>query len=122
MNSAPLGLVDVFLAGMIFSYISIHAIYILALIPIPFQKTQSFEERWREVKKHAQLLRSKYSNAQLRKTQSLLILLLLGGLLLANLIFQILPKHLAVNTLVVIIPQIIPKQFTISYAKTEKIA
>jgi len=77
MSSALLGLVDVFLAGMIFSYISIHAIYILALIPIPFQKTQSFEERWREVKKHAQLLRSKYSNEQLRKILNCLIVCLM---------------------------------------------
>jgi len=114
ISAARFGSVNVLLTGMVFSYIVIHIFYILALIPIPYYKEQSFEERWREVKKHANLIIEKYSHQQLRKDEALLIVLILGGLLAANLLFQLIPDHLVINSLIVIVPQLISKRFSVA--------
>lgn len=91
---------------MVSAYIVINATYILALIPIPWYRKQDFTERWSEVKAHAKILIEKYSDHQLEPRESLLIILILGGLLFTNFFLKIIPDHLAVNTLIVIVPQI----------------
>ena len=111
VSAARLGFLDVLLSGMVFSYIAIHAIYILALIPVPYYEDQSFKNRWKEVKEHAIMLIRRYSPDQLRRGEALLIVLVLGGPLLGNLLLKLLPDHLAANTLIVIVPQIIAGRF-----------
>ena len=112
IGAAKLGFMNALLTGMVFSYIVIHMFYILALIPIPYYKEQSFSQRWREVKKHAKLIIEKYSHQQLRQEEALLIVLILGGLLAANLFFQLIPDHLVINFLIVIVPQFISERFS----------
>ena len=114
ISAARFGSVNVMLTGMVFSYIVMHIFYILALIPIPYYKEQSFEERWREVKKHAKMIIEKYSHQQLRQEEALLIVLILGGLLAANLLFQLIPDHMVINFLIVIVPQLISKRFSLA--------
>lgn len=121
ISAARLGFVDVLLTGMVFSYIAIHAVYILALIPIPYNDEQSFSERWREVKKHAKVLIEKYSHQQLREEEALLIVLILGGLLAANLLLQLIPDHLVINTLIVIVPQLISKRFSVAVQRSDEL-
>jgi hypothetical protein len=107
-----LGFMNALLTGMVFSYIVIHMFYILALIPIPYYRAQSFRQRWSEVKKHAKLIIEKYSHQQLRQEEALLIVLILGGLLAANLLFQLITDHLVINFLIVIVPQLISERFS----------
>jgi hypothetical protein len=114
LSTSRLGFVDVLLTGMVFSYIVIHAIYIVALIPYPYDKEKSFRERWREVKEHARMLIEKYSHQQLRQEEALLIVLVLGGLLL-------IPDHLAINTLIVIVPQLISKRFSVAVQRSDEL-
>ncbi|NNG06593.1 MAG: hypothetical protein HKM90_02575 [Desulfobacteraceae bacterium] len=121
IRAARLGFVDVLLTGMVFSYIVIHAFYILALIPVPYHREQSFGERWREVKKHAKVLIEKYSHQQLRQEEALLIVLILGGLLFANLLLQLIPDHLAINSLIVIVPQLISKRFSVAVQRSDEL-
>jgi hypothetical protein len=121
ISAARLGFVDVLLTGMVFSYIAIHVIYILALIPIPYHREQSIGERWREVKKHAKVLIEKYSHQQLRQEEALLIMLILGGLLAANLLLQLIPDHLAINSLIVIVPQLISKRFSVAAHRSSEL-
>lgn len=120
ISATRLGFVDALLTGMVFSYIVIHAFYILALIPIPYSKEQSFRERWREVKNHAKVLIEKYSHQQLRQEEALLIVLILGGLLAANLLLQLIPDHLAINSLIVIVPQLISKRFSVAAQRSDE--
>lgn len=106
LGPSPLGFLDVLLTGMVSAYIVINATYILALVPIPWHRRQDFTERWREVRVHAKILIQKYSDHQLEPRESLLIILILGGLLFTNSFLKLIPDHLAVNTLIVIVPQI----------------
>lgn len=112
MSTGRLGFLDVFLIGMVFCYIATHAIYILILIPIPYDSDRSFKSRWKEVKAHAKVLIEKYSYDQLKQEEALLIMLILGGLLAANLFLELVPDHLAINTLIVIVPQILSRRFS----------
>jgi hypothetical protein len=121
ISASRLGFVDVLLTGMVFSYIVMHAIYILALIPYPYDKEMSFGERWREVKEHARVLIEKYSHQQLRQQEALLIILILGGLLAANLFLQLIPDHLAINSLIVIIPQLISRRFSVTAQRSNEL-
>jgi hypothetical protein len=120
ISASQLGFVDVLLTGMVFSYIVIHAIYILALIPYPYDKEMTFKERWREVKEHARVLINKYSHQQLRQEEALLIILILGGLLAANLSLQLIPDHLAINSLIVIVPQFISRRFSVAAQRSDE--
>jgi len=121
VSASQLGFVDVLLTGMVFSFIVIHAIYILALIPYPYDNEMSFRERWREVKKHARLLIKKYSHQQLKQEEALLIFLILGGLLAANLFLQLIPDHLAINSLIVIVPQLISRRFSVPAQRSDQL-
>jgi hypothetical protein len=120
ISASRLGFVDVLMTGMVFSYIVIHAIYIMALIPIPWYRNQPLEERWREVRKHARMLIAKYSHQQLRQEEALLIILILGGLLVANLFLELIPDHLAINTLIVIVPQFISRRFSVAAQRSDE--
>ncbi|MGD9075941.1 MAG: hypothetical protein PVJ69_12080 [Desulfobacteraceae bacterium] len=119
LSASRLGFVDVLLTGMVFSYIVIHAIYILALIPYPYDRDKSFGERWREVKAHARVLIDKYSHQQLRQDEALLIIVILGGLLFANLLLELIPDHLAINCLIVIVPQLISRRFSVAVQRSD---
>ncbi len=121
ISASRLGFLDVLLTGMVFSYIVTHAIYILALIPYPYDKEMTFEERWREVKEHARVLINKYSHQQLRQEEALLIVLILGGLLAANLFLQLIPDHLAINSLIVIVPQFISRRFSVAAQRSDEL-
>ncbi len=47
-------------------------------------------------------------------------MLILGGLLAANLFSKLVPDHLAINTLIVIVPQIISRRFSAVSEKAEE--
>ncbi len=111
LGPSPTGLMDVLLTGMLFSYIATNAIFVVVLIPYPWSEDQAFEERWEEVKDHAKTLIKKFSHDQLKPKESSLIILVLGGLLMLNLCLELIPDHLAINTLIVIVPQIISRRF-----------
>jgi hypothetical protein len=121
ISASRLGFLDVLLTGMVFSYIVTHAIYILALIPYPYDKEMTFKERWREVKEHARVLINKYSHQQLRQEEALLIVLILGGLLATNLFLQLIPDHLAINSLIVIVPQFISRRFSVAAQRSDEL-
>jgi hypothetical protein len=121
LSAARLGFLDVLLTGMVFSYMAINVIYVLALIPIPYHRGQSFGERWREVRRHARVLIEKYSHQQLRQEEALLIMLIMGGLLATNLFLELIPHHFAINTLIVIVPQLISKRFSMAAQRTDEL-
>jgi hypothetical protein len=51
----------------------------------------------------------------------LLIVLILGGLLFANLSLQLIPDHLAINSLIVIVPQLISKRFSVAVQRSDEL-
>ena len=90
------------------------------MIPYPYDKEMSFRERWREVKEHARVLIEKYTHQQLRQEEALLIILILGGLLAANLFLELIPDHLAINSLIVIVPQLISRRFSVASQRSDE--
>jgi hypothetical protein len=67
------------------------------------------------------VLIERYSHQQLRQEEALLIVLILGGLLAANLLLQLIPDHLAINSLIVIVPQLISKRFSVAVQRSDEL-
>ncbi|NJD56623.1 MAG: hypothetical protein FIA94_09505 [Nitrospirae bacterium] len=100
---APLDAADVFLSGALFSYLAVHATYILALIPLP-SRHQSFAERLEEVNQHAEMLVYRYSDEQLRVREAVLLISLFGGLYCLNYVFRLMPPSALINLTIVFSP------------------
>jgi len=99
----PLAAVDVFLSGALFSYLAIHATYVLALFPLPSRR-QSFAHRFEEVREHAEMLVDRYSDHQLKVAETMLILLLAGGLYGLNYAVGFIPSSTLINLTVLLSP------------------
>jgi hypothetical protein len=67
------------------------------------------------------VLIEKYSHQQLMQEEALLIILILGGLLAANLFLQLIPDHLAINSLIVIVPQLISRRFSVKAQRSDEL-
>lgn len=81
--------------------------YIWSLVPIP-GKHQTFREKWLKVKIFIRELDQAYDNAQLRRHQSLLIILIEGGLLWLNHAFQIVSPIIAINMSLILFSILLP--------------
>jgi hypothetical protein len=99
----PLAAIDVFLSGALFSYVAVHATYVLALIPLP-SKHQSFASRLEEVNEHAEMLVYRYSDVQLKGAEAACLLALFGGIYGLNYTIRVMPPSTLINLMVVLSP------------------
>ena len=105
MISIPgMGLVDH--APVLFLLLA-YSSYIWSLVPIP-GKHETFREKWLKVQIFIRELDRAYDNTQLRRHQSLLIILIEGGLLWLNHTFQIVSPIIAINISLILFSILIP--------------
>lgn len=104
-NSPTAGItgITMLLTGMAFLYLTIHAWYLIQLIPIP-GKTQTFRERIREWREDMDLMASKFSDEQAHPLNVLLIIAGVGAILVFNFYFQLLPNWLISSLAIAIVP------------------
>lgn len=87
-----------FIYGITFTYLSVHAWAIIGLMP-------SKHGGEKEVADHAKTLISKFSNRQTKIKELIGLLLLVGGLIIGNLHFQLIEPKLFIALLIVLVPQ-----------------
>lgn len=96
---------ELILWGMSILYSSFYIYQLLSLIPIP-SKTQSFYQKWKDVKSQVKLFVKKYSDKQAQKIELLFLVLLQGLIYWANERWQ-LYSFLGITSLsIVVIPQL----------------
>jgi hypothetical protein len=98
-----------FMAGLIFCYIAIHLMYIVALVPVPYKQGQSVRERLREIKEHIGFMIERYSTRQFHPAALLGLLLIVGGFLAVNYRYGLVSDGLLMGIAIVIITQIAEK-------------
>jgi len=96
---------DAFLLGMLFFYLIAHYLYIYLIISIPFPWPWTFSRDLRSWKKDVQFFANKYSNHQISLPVALLVVIIEGGALLLNHIYNFVPFYFLILVFLVIIPQ-----------------
>jgi hypothetical protein len=94
---------DAFVGGMAFLYLASHASHLVAMIPIPPRRSQSFAARLDEVREHGRTLAKKFEGEQITPAGVTAVALGVGAPLGLNLALDQVSPHLAVNGVLVIL-------------------
>lgn len=94
---------DAFFGGMAFMSIGVYLALLIRLIPIP-AKHQSMADRLKLWRDDVQLMIQRFSDEQLRVKTTLAIILVLGGVFLCNVHWNILSHTFLVNIIIVLTP------------------
>lgn len=99
---------DLFIVSMVLTYLVFNLFSLLYLLPIRTGK-QSFKDRFEEIKKHINILTGKYSDYQLKKIYSFIIIISLLAFLYFNYIFNFFSDFILIS-LIIIISQLFSEQ------------
>jgi len=94
---------ELFFGGMSSLWIGVYIVYLFILLPIP-SKSQSIRDRIQTWKEDVHLMISRYSDHQLRIPMTISIVLIIGGVLLANHHWKFLSPFLLVNIIITLVP------------------
>jgi hypothetical protein len=102
-SDEPVGVgnVELFFLGMSSMYLLTNILYLLALIPIPYRKRQSFAERLKEVQQHIAAMEAKFDTRQSHISFSLITLVGISAVLLFNWYTKTFTEQLIVSILIV---------------------
>lgn len=86
-----------FFAGAALFYVAANAWFVLALVPVPLFKGQSFDDRWSQIRRHMDLLAWGYVWEPEHRMRSVAVLVALPLALIANAYWQVVdPSRLVV--------------------------
>lgn len=85
-----------------------YSLYIWTLVPLP-GRHQTFRARIQEIKRFIRELDQAYDNAQLRRRQAALILVIEGGLLWLNYTYQLISPTIAINVSLILFSILFPQ-------------
>ena len=101
--------IDAFVFGMLFLYLMANYIYIFMLISVPpFPNPATFSKDIKNWKRDMQYFAVKYSKHQMPLPVSLLIIIIEGGTLLLNYLYNFIPLYFLVALFIVVPSQIAP--------------
>jgi hypothetical protein len=106
-GSAAISLWEALTLGPAFFLLIAYSFYIWSLVPIP-GKHQSFKQRLIQVKQFIRELDHAYDGVQLRRRHACLIIMIEGGLLWLNWIFQFTSATIAINLSLILFSILIP--------------
>ena len=103
---SPLSFPGAFMSGMALLMTGAHVSHLFFFIPVP-GKHQSFTDRLEEVREHALFFGKRYAATQAEIWWHTTMIILLGGFLLGNTLWHLVPVFLLVNAIIILMPFII---------------
>lgn len=102
-----IGYTAAFFSGIALFFLLAHIIYLIRLLPFPYDKHMTLTQRYDEWTGDLDLMVSKFNDHQMHMIEAVAIIVLCAGVLYLNDMFKLMPDWVLINIIIAVVPNVL---------------